>query len=160
MKHHPTRRIAAHLLAVCAMLSGLPAATAADLTHLRCDYRDHPLGIDAVKPRLSWVIEESSQRSEDRSQKQTSYQVLIASTPELLAKDQGVLPWKTYLYYGDRRLLERAYEPMVRYPTGFIDGCFPDKRNAQEWAEVKVAGAAPADATPVEAPVTFERKRK
>ena len=26
-----------------------------------------------------------------------------------------VLPWKLYLYYGDRRLLERAYEPMRRY---------------------------------------------
>ena len=44
-----------------------------------------------------------------------------------------VLPWKTYLYYGDRRLLERAYEPMVRYPTVFIDGCFPDDRNPLSW---------------------------
>lgn len=26
-----------------------------------------------------------------------------------------VLPWKLYLYYGDRRLLERSYEPMRRY---------------------------------------------
>jgi len=37
-----------------------------------------------------------------------------------------VLPWKCYLYYGDRRNLERAYEPMVRYPTKFIDSFFPD----------------------------------
>jgi len=40
-----------------------------------------------------------------------------------------VLPWKTYLYYGDRRLLERAYEPMVRYPTMYVDSLFPDVRN-------------------------------
>ena len=37
-----------------------------------------------------------------------------------------VLPWKAFLYYGDRRLLERAYEPMVRYPTVYIDSFFPD----------------------------------
>jgi alpha-L-rhamnosidase len=36
----------------------------------------------------------------------------------------NMLPWKTYLYYGDRRLLERAYEPMVRYPTVYMDSFF------------------------------------
>ena len=33
-------------------------------TRLRCEYRENPLGIDVVKPRLSWVIEERSQKSE------------------------------------------------------------------------------------------------
>ena len=37
-----------------------------------------------------------------------------------------VLPWKSYLYYGDRRLLERAYEPMVRYPTVYIESFYKD----------------------------------
>ncbi|MCX6925838.1 MAG: hypothetical protein NT154_21925, partial [Verrucomicrobia bacterium] len=32
-----------------------------------------------------------------------------------------VLPWKLYLYYGDRRLLQRAYEPIKRY-LEFVDG--------------------------------------
>jgi len=32
-----------------------------------------------------------------------------------------VLPWKNYLYYGDRRLLERCFEPMRRY-SEFLDG--------------------------------------
>ncbi|MCX6929112.1 MAG: alpha-L-rhamnosidase N-terminal domain-containing protein, partial [Verrucomicrobia bacterium] len=43
------------------------------------------------KPRLSWVIELGDQRTTDRGQAQTAYQILVASTPELLAKDQGDL---------------------------------------------------------------------
>ena len=80
------------ILAAVGMLFCLPAASAAaTLSNLRCEYRDNPLGIDAEKPRLSWVIEERGPRSEVRGQKQSAYQVLVASTPELLAKDQGDL---------------------------------------------------------------------
>jgi alpha-L-rhamnosidase len=87
---HPARRLTACLLAAVAMLSCTPAASAADLTHLRCEYLTDPLGIDVVKPRLSWVME--NPKSEiPRGQRQTAYQVLVASSPELLAKDQGDL---------------------------------------------------------------------
>ena len=90
MKHRPTRRFAACLTTVVAMLSCIPTAAATDLTNLRCEYRENPLGIDAEKPRLGWQI--SDRKSEiPRRQKQTAYQVLVASTPELLAKDQGDL---------------------------------------------------------------------
>ena len=37
-----------------------------------------------------------------------------------------VLPWKAYLYYGDRRLLQRAYEPMARYPSVYIESFYKD----------------------------------
>jgi alpha-L-rhamnosidase len=53
---------------------------------LRCEYLKNPLGIDIASPRLSWVLE-----SEERGQKQTSYQIIVASSPELLSKDQGDL---------------------------------------------------------------------
>ena len=95
MNHHTTRRLAACLMAclmaATAVLSCLPAARAAEITSLRCEYRDNPLGIDAAKPRLSWKIEAGDQSSEARGQNQTAYQVLVASSPELLAKDQGDL---------------------------------------------------------------------
>ena len=55
-------------------------------TCLRCEYRQDPFGIDVAKPRLSWVLEASQ-----RGQKQTACQVLVASSPELLAKNQGDL---------------------------------------------------------------------
>ena len=66
--------------------SPLPAAQNATIEQLRCEYRNDPLGIDAAKPRLSWII-----NSELRGEKQTAYQVLVASAPELLAKDLGDL---------------------------------------------------------------------
>jgi len=34
------------------------------------------------------------------------------------------LPWQSYLYYGDRRLLDRAYEPMLRYPTVYLESIY------------------------------------
>ena len=53
---------------------------------LRCEYRTAPLGLDVAQPRLSWV-----NTSAERGARQTAYQILVASTPELLAKDQADL---------------------------------------------------------------------
>ncbi len=64
---------------------------ATEVADLRCEYRENPLGIDVVKPRLSWVIEDGGPRSELRGTKQTAYQVLVASSEELLKNDQGDL---------------------------------------------------------------------
>lgn len=62
------------------------AVQAASLTAgtLRCEYLDNPPGIDVTTPRLSWVLE-----SGERGARQTAYQVLVASDPNLLAQDQG-----------------------------------------------------------------------
>ncbi|MHA1264455.1 MAG: glycoside hydrolase family 78 protein [Candidatus Helarchaeota archaeon] len=57
--------------------------------YLRCEYLVNPLGIDVLKPRLSWII-----KSTDRSQIQTAYHLLVASSEELLSQDQGDL-WDT-----------------------------------------------------------------
>ena len=46
------------LAALLAPLTLLPAVTVEDL---RCEYRENPLGIDVVKPRLSWKIEERAE---------------------------------------------------------------------------------------------------
>ena len=51
---------------------------------LRCEYLANPLGIDEVAPRLSWALSSTA-----RGQSQAKYQVLVASTTELLAQDQG-----------------------------------------------------------------------
>jgi alpha-L-rhamnosidase len=61
------------------------------LEGLKCEYRVNPLGLDTPQPRLSWLLESRGQRTEDRGQKQTAYQVLAASTTELLGKDKGDL---------------------------------------------------------------------
>lgn len=69
--------------AACQCWAGVSGVS---LDNLRCEYRKNPLGIDATRPRLSWVLQ-----SDQRGQKQTAYQVLVASTPEALANDRGDL---------------------------------------------------------------------
>lgn len=56
------------------------------VTDLRCEYLRNPLGIDEVRPGLSWKME-----SAERGAKQTAYQILVASDPARLKKDIGDL---------------------------------------------------------------------
>jgi alpha-L-rhamnosidase len=53
---------------------------------LRCEYLVNPLGIDAANPRLSWVMTSSR-----RGERQTAYQILVASSTKQLANDKGDL---------------------------------------------------------------------
>jgi alpha-L-rhamnosidase len=61
-------------------------STSVAVSDLRCEYRVNPLGVDAPKPRLSW-----KSTSNRRGEMQTAYQILVASTAEKLAQDQGDL---------------------------------------------------------------------
>jgi len=51
---------------------------------LRCEQLVRPLGVDAASPHLSWNL-----TSDHRGQKQTAYRILVASSAERLAKDEG-----------------------------------------------------------------------
>ncbi|MHC4504561.1 MAG: family 78 glycoside hydrolase catalytic domain, partial [Planctomycetota bacterium] len=51
---------------------------------LTCEYATNPLGIDAARPRFSWIPE-----TEQRAQTQSAYQVLVASSRENLDADEG-----------------------------------------------------------------------
>jgi alpha-L-rhamnosidase len=77
---------------------------------LRCEYLENPLGIDAAQPRLSWILD-----STERGQKQTAYQILVASSIQELKKDHGDL-WDsgkigsdqtTFVPYGGQALAAR-----------------------------------------------------
>ncbi len=54
--------------------------------NLRCEHLSSPLGIEARQPRLSWALE-----SAVRGQRQSAYQVLVASSPAQLAAGQADL---------------------------------------------------------------------
>ena len=56
---------------------------------LRCEYLVNPLGVDVLKPRLSWKLDSSI-----RGQKQTAYRIVVASSPEKLKSNIGDL-WDT-----------------------------------------------------------------
>jgi hypothetical protein len=68
------------------MISPRLAHAAIRVDDLRCEYRQNPIEIDSDHPRLSWVLS-----SDVRGQRQTAYQILVATTPELLAKGTGDL---------------------------------------------------------------------
>ena len=54
---------------------------------LCCEYMTAPIGIGVPEPRLSWKLIANS--SEARGLRQSAYQILVASAPALLAKDNG-----------------------------------------------------------------------
>ena len=72
----------------CLVATGLLAAEALalELTNLRCEYRSEPRGLDVAQPRLSWQLQ-----SERRAERQTAYQVIVASSPAALERDRGDL---------------------------------------------------------------------
>ena len=53
---------------------------------LKCEYAFDPLGVDTTEPRFSWILE-----SIRRDQKQSAYQILVASSTEKLKKNIGDL---------------------------------------------------------------------
>lgn len=90
--------------ATVALLSlgvGTASADTIRITDLRCEHLGNPLGIDVPQPRLSWKIEDPSAAP---GQRQTAYQILVASSPELLAKDRGDL-WDSGKVDSDQSVL-------------------------------------------------------
>ena len=92
-------------IVLCVFLSGLTKLSAGAskagvvVNELTVEYRTNPLGIDTAVPRFSWQIQ-----SEMRAQKQAAYHVLVASSPEKLAKDQGDL-WDSGKVLSDQSVL-------------------------------------------------------
>jgi alpha-L-rhamnosidase len=86
------------LLCVLAVWIGAHSVAQAAIApeRLRCEYRVNPQGIDEAAPRLSWIV-----TSDERNEKQAAYQVLVAGTPEKLARDVGDL-WNTGKTESDR----------------------------------------------------------
>jgi alpha-L-rhamnosidase len=74
------------LLAGGGLLGVVLSAGALEVQHQRCEYLDNPMGVEATQPRLSWVLV-----SDQRGDKQTAYQILVASSAGLLAANKGDL---------------------------------------------------------------------
>jgi alpha-L-rhamnosidase len=84
-----------HLVIWGVFFAGSISSLAANTQVLRCEYLNDPLGIDASKPRLSWII-----ASNQRREIQTAYQILVASSPKLLSEDKGDL-WDSGMVASD-----------------------------------------------------------
>lgn len=66
--------------------------------HLRCEALENPLGVDAQPPALSWIV-----TADGRDQMQGAYRILVASTPEKLAANEGDL-WDSGKVASDQTL--------------------------------------------------------
>lgn len=112
-----------HMFAVGALLAYCfadgPAGGAPDgalrAADLRCEYLVDPVAIEEMHPRLSWVVASSR-----RAERQTAYRILVASSPERLARDEGDL-W-------DSRRVESAQTAQVVY-----DGAALEARQECHW---------------------------
>ncbi|MBO9570606.1 MAG: family 78 glycoside hydrolase catalytic domain [Chitinophagaceae bacterium] len=73
---------------ICMINSAAAQQTTLKATHLRTEYKTNPV-TDIANPRLSWELTSSA-----RNQAQTAYQVIVASSPELLTPEKADL-WNT-----------------------------------------------------------------
>src|SRR3954453_1629946 len=94
IEHSKTRRIRPRIPWCAQWLHGLVFGLTVNVSlfggaplqpiSLRCEYLENPLGLDEAHPRLTWRGE-----SKERGQKQTAYQILVASDQDLLRRNQG-----------------------------------------------------------------------
>ncbi|TDL99750.1 MAG: hypothetical protein C4K58_00395 [Flavobacteriaceae bacterium] len=62
------------------------AQSTLQVSDLQVEYLTQPIAVDVVEPRFSWKLIDQT-----RGQKQTAYQILVASNKELLEKEKGDL---------------------------------------------------------------------
>ena len=54
---------------------------------LRCEHRENPLGIDELRPRLGWIVNDAR-----RGAVQSAYQIQVADSPDGFRR-RGALAW-------------------------------------------------------------------
>lgn len=117
MKYHSNPLLAfGFALTVCSTSIALPPSSAAPVSSatvygLTCEYQAAPLEISELHPRLSWRM-----KSTVRGQRQSRYQIEVASSPVALAGGSSDL-WRpgivasdasTFIEYAGKPLISRA----------------------------------------------------
>ena len=111
------KRIVCYIVLMSSMLFSSVTAKAFDalsITNLSCEKLMNPRGIDIRAPRLSWQL-----HSEERGLRQLAYQIIVASTPEKLAKSEGDL-WNSGKINSDQSL----YVPYAGAPLKSRQECY------------------------------------
>ena len=112
------------LLAVCCILSGIPAGVfaqyASPVTGMQTEHLSHPIGIDAIHPRLSWRLNGS-----ERNAGQTAYALVAGTDSAALLAGHGTIVvagrgtiWQTGKRPGSEQLVSYdgpPLQPFTRY---------------------------------------------
>ncbi|WP_419872338.1 glycoside hydrolase family 78 protein [Candidatus Pristimantibacillus sp. PTI5] len=98
------------------------------VTNLRVNYRKNPLGIDDIRPRLSWVLV-----SERRGFVQSAYQIEVAYGDDFIA----ALVWDSGKIESDRNIHIEYTGPTLKSRTryGFRIRVWDDQGMVSEWSE-------------------------
>jgi len=92
----------------------LPVIARTTVAELRCESLVNPLGIDVTTPRLSWVL-----KSDTRGEKQTAYQILVASDEARLSEGKADL-WDSGKVFSDASVLvSYAGKPLASHLSCF-----------------------------------------
>lgn len=76
----------AFLLLLSSFTVGCASGTYLAAAHLSCDLRAHSTNIDSIHPRLQWELSSTT-----RGDRQTAFQILVASSPKILDRDHADL---------------------------------------------------------------------
>ncbi|MBT3191698.1 MAG: family 78 glycoside hydrolase catalytic domain, partial [Verrucomicrobia bacterium] len=115
----------------CKSADGASADSSCRVTDLRCEDLVDPIGIDVVKPRLSWRMESAAHGAA-----QTAYQVLCATSPALFHRGAADL-WDSgevasdqsqHVVYGGKEIARGT-------PVYWTVRIFDEDGNSSAWAE-------------------------
>ena len=98
MMNSRTRAASRLLFGVVVFFAATFSSAAMNLSQLSCEDRTEPLGVDVAQPRLGCIL-----ASTERGDRQTAYRILVATSPALLAHDQGDL-WDSGKVFSDETL--------------------------------------------------------
>ncbi|MEQ8849635.1 glycoside hydrolase family 78 protein [Botrimarina sp.] len=120
------------VLAACSAATPASSAEGLGVQRLRCEYLRDPLGIDETRPRLSWIV-----TSDKRNQRQTAYQIQVASGIEALA-DGRPDRWDSGRIESDRTtFVEYAGKPLAsRDRCYWRVRCWDAQGVPSDWSEI------------------------
>jgi len=98
---------------------------------LKCEYRVNPEGIDTFAPRFSWKLD-----SQDRAQAQSAWRILVASSEEKLANNEGDL-WDSGIVRSDNAIqVMYGGVPLQSFQKCWWKVCVQDQDGKEgEWSE-------------------------
>lgn len=100
---------------------------------LRCEYRENPLGIDVVSPRLSWRLEPFDKSA--RGCRQTAYEIVVGSTLANLPTEPDL--WSTGRIQSDETIhIEYSGKPLSSgQQCWWMVRVWDENNRASEWSE-------------------------
>ena len=76
-------------IALCCLFPQIAKSNSVSVSSMRKEQMESPIGLDTSIPRFSWRLE-----SKAKNVMQTAYEILVASSPELLTEEKADL-WRS-----------------------------------------------------------------